>query len=170
MNLRVETVDWEHPASVALRSAQRDEVAEVFGTPDSEPGPAPTALDVPLFLVAFDAVSGTPVGCGGLRPLDGHTAEGLADFTAGSTAEVKRMFVVTERRGTGVSTAIIRALERAARDRGFTRLVLETGDELHAAIRFYQREGFTPIPTYGHYIGSPISLRFSKQLDAPIPA
>jgi putative acetyltransferase len=166
VTLRIEVVDWEHPAAVALRSAQRDEVAEVFGTPDSEPGPAPTALDVPVFLVAFDAAHGAAVGCGGLRPLDAHTAVGLAGFTESSTAEVKRMFVVPERRGTGVSTAIVRALEQAASDRGFTRLVLETGDGLHAAIRFYQREGFTPIPTYGHYIGSPISLCFSKNLSA----
>jgi GNAT superfamily N-acetyltransferase len=59
---------------------------------------------------------------------------------------------------------VLRALEDAARELGWTRLVLETGTEQHAAIRFYQREGYVPIPLFGHYVGSAISLCYERVL------
>jgi putative acetyltransferase len=146
----VRAVEWEDPASVSLRAAQRAEIAERYGTPDSEPGPAPTASDIAVFLVAFDGAE--PVGCGGLRPIDERHGE------------VKRMFVPPSRRGSGVSVAILRALEDAARDRGWDRLVLETGDRQPDAIRFYEREGYTRIPNFGHYAGVGASLCYERAL------
>jgi putative acetyltransferase len=112
--VNIREVDWNHPAGEALRLAQRAELTERYGRSDSEPGPAPTASDVSLFLVAFDGDGA--IGCGGLRPLDQ------------THGEIKRMFVRLSHRGKGVSTAILRALEAAARERGWERLVLETGD------------------------------------------
>jgi len=148
--MRVEQVVWDHPASVSLRLAQRAEIELRYGTPDSEPGPAPTGDDITAFFVAF--VDDEPVGCGGLRELDS------------TEAEIKRMFVDPSSRGTGVSTAILGRLEEFGRERGYRRLVLETGDQQPDAIRFYTREGYTRIPNFGYYIDSALSLCFAKEL------
>jgi len=148
--MRLEQVAWDHPASISLRAAQRAEIEQRYGTPDSEPGPAPTGDDITAFFVAFD--NDTPVGCGGLRELDP------------TEAEVKRMFVDPSSRGTGVSTAILARLEQFGRERGYSRLVLETGDQQPDAIRFYSREGFERIPNFGYYVDSANSLCFAKQL------
>jgi putative acetyltransferase len=148
--VRIEQVDFDHPAAAVLRLAQRDEIAERYGTRDSEPGPAPTADDITAFFLAF--VDDQPAGCGGLRQL-GPTE-----------AEVKRMFVAPQHRGTGVSTAILERLEVFGRERGYARLVLETGDRQPDAIRFYTREGYERIANFGYYADSAASLCFAKQL------
>ena len=156
----VET-SWDHPDAIALRAAQRAEIAERYGTNDSEPGPAPTAADITTFFVAYvreaaaaadPAGAGIAVGCGGLRQLDDNSGE------------IKRMFVDPSRRGSGVSVAIVRRLELAARQRGWSHLLLETGDAQPDAVRFYTREGFTPVPNFGHYVGLEQSLCFGKSL------
>ena len=149
--LRIDEVAWEHPASVSLRAAQRAEIAERYGTPDSEPGPAPTGDDITAFFVAFDD-DGTPLGCGGLRQLND------------TEAEIKRMFVRPESRGSGVSTGILSRLEQYGRDSGWRRLLLETGDGQPDAVRFYTREGYARIPNFGHYEHVVASLCFAKEL------
>ena len=156
MTLVVRAVPWDDPAGEALRIAQQTEISARYGTPDSEPGPKPTAGDITVFLVAFDVDDGvqTPVGCGGLRQLDSVHGE------------IKRMYVIPDRRGTGVSTAVLGALEDKARGRGWGRVVLETGDEQPDAVRFYEREGYTSIPLFGYYVGSPLSLCYEKVLDS----
>ena len=146
----IRAVPWDDPAAVSLRDAQRTEISARYGRDDSEPGPAPSADDITVFVVAYD--DDEPVGCGGLRAIDG------------SHGEVKRMFVLPAYRGTGASTAILRALEDEARSLGWTRLVLETGDRQPDAIRFYEREGYTRIPNYGHYAHSAISLCYGREL------
>ncbi|WKK71198.1 GNAT family N-acetyltransferase [Rathayibacter oskolensis] len=122
MDWSIEDVAWTHPAAEELRAAQRRELDERYGSDDHEPGQAPSAEDVPVFVVARDS-GGEAVACGGLRPLD--------DSVLGpGSIEVKRMFVAPGARGSGVSTAVLRALEERARARGAARLVLEDG---HAA-------------------------------------
>jgi putative acetyltransferase len=153
----VEVRSWDHPDGVALRDAQRAEIAERYGTPNSEPGPAPTGDDIAVFLVAYtaepvDGTGGEAVGCGGLRQLDD------------TSAEIKRMFVRATERGTGVSVAVIRALEAEALNRGWPTLKLETGTAQPDAVRFYTREGYEPIPKFGHYAHSDASLCFAKSL------
>ncbi len=151
MSVGVRIVDWAHPDGELLRNLQRREIAERYGTDDSEPGPAPTAADMAVFVVAYSA-DGAPVGCGGLRQLDD------------SSAEVKRMFVRPTSRGTGTSVAVLRFLEQHAREMGWTRLRLETGTGQPDAVRFYEREGFTSIERYGHYVHSVDSLCYEKAL------
>jgi GNAT superfamily N-acetyltransferase len=167
----VRAVSWDDPAGRQLRAAQRAEIAERYGTDDSEPGPPPTADDITVFFVAFDD-DGAPLGCGGLRLLGGIRAGSDSDAVDGDTeaeAEIKRMFVVPEARGTGVSTAILHTLEAFGRERGWRRLLLETGDAQPDAVRFYTREGYTRIPGFGHYADSPTSLCFEKLLIATDP-
>ncbi|QHC66523.1 GNAT family N-acetyltransferase [Rathayibacter sp. VKM Ac-2759] len=156
MDWSIEDVAWTHPAAEELRAAQRRELDERYGSDDHEPGQAPSAEDVPVFVVARDS-GGEAVACGGLRPLD--------DSVLGpGSIEVKRMFVAPGARGSGVSTAVLRALEERARARGAARLVLETGTLQPDAIRFYSREGYAPIPLFGAYEGSDLSVCFGREL------
>jgi len=150
MAVDVVAVDWHHADSESLRAAQRVEIAERYGTDDSEPGPAPTADDITAFFVAY--VDGSPAGCGGLRAIDAESGE------------VKRMYVDPAHRGTGVSVAVLDRLERDARERGWRRLLLETGSAQPDAMRFYEREGYARIPNFGHYRHSADSICYGKTL------
>jgi len=142
---------WDDPAGAALRAAQRRELDERYGSDDHEPGPPPSATDIDVFLVAIGA-DGRAVGCGALRRL------------GATSAEVKRMYVVPASRGSGVAAGLLRALEDRARDRGWTTLRLETGPGQPEAIRFYEREGYRPIPLFGVYIGSDLSVCYERTL------
>ncbi|GGN16963.1 GNAT superfamily N-acetyltransferase [Actinoplanes campanulatus] len=156
----IEARPWDDADGTALRAAQRAELDARYGTGDHEPGTPPSAADIDLFLVAADPATGHPVGCGALRRL-----------TTG-TAEVKRMYVAPGSRGSGVSTAILRALEQAAVDRGWTTIRLETGPAQPDAMRFYEREGYHEIPLFGAYIDSDLSVCYERSLTptgSPIP-
>jgi putative acetyltransferase len=102
------------------------------------------------FLVARDA-SGRAVGTGALA-LDG------------ARAELKRMWVVPEARGLGVSRLILAALEARARSEGVRTLRLETGVENHAALGLYTRAGFNPRDPFGGYRADPLSVFMEKDL------
>lgn len=153
----VEQRPWHDPIGAHLRERQREEILARYDGEDTEPGVHPSAADVVVFLVAFDD-AGTPLGCGALRQLDD------------TSAEVKRMYVVPAARGTGVATAVLRALEQAAVDRGWTTVRLETGTGQPDAVRFYEREGYRPIPAYGDYIGCEVSLCYERTLSSGAPA
>ena len=146
----VTQVPWEHPDAESLRAGQRIEIAERYGRDDSEPGPAPSADDITAFFVAYSGE--TQVACGGLRRIDDEHGE------------IKRMFVRPENRGTGASTAVLSRLEEEGRMLGWNRLVLETGDQQPDAIRFYEREGYTASPKFGHYVHSELSRCYAKAL------
>ena len=147
--IEIREVAWDSADSERLRAAQQAEISARYGTDDSEPGPKPSAGDITIFFVAYDGPE--PIGCGGLRALDERHGE------------IKRMYVVPERRGSGASTAILRHLEVEAQSRGWERLVLETGTEQPDAVRFYEREGYTSIPLFGYYVDSPWSLCYEKR-------
>jgi len=104
------------------------------------------------FLVARQ--DGQAIGCGAVRRL------------AGTTAEIKRMFVDPAARGRGVGGQILAGLEAWALDAGMTRLVLEAGDRQEAAIRLYERAGFGPIPCFGEYATASLSRCFEKDVTA----
>jgi putative acetyltransferase len=113
---------------------QADEVAEGRGA----------------FLVAY--LASTPVGCGAVRVI------------GEAVGEIKRMYVSPAVRGRGVGLAVLHALEAEARRLGIRRLVLETGVRQHEALALYQRVGYSPIPPFGEYLGSPLSLCLGKDL------
>jgi ribosomal protein S18 acetylase RimI-like enzyme len=76
------------------------------------------------------------VGCIALRPLDEHRGE------------IKRLYVQPEFRGQKLADRLLDALEEAAPGLGYRTLYLDTKDDLHAAIRFYQRRGYTKVARY----------------------
>jgi putative acetyltransferase len=141
---------WESADGERLRRAMEVELAARYGIPDQETD-KPTAENVDVYLIARDA-SGEATGCGALRLLgDG-------------TAEIKRMYVTPEARGTGVATSILRELEEHARRRGLAAVQLATGDKQPDAIRFYEREGYERTDGYGPYAGHPMAVCFARKL------
>jgi putative acetyltransferase len=123
------------------------------------PGPtnAPTSPRG-VYLVAY--LNGDPVACGALRPLDAHTAE------------VRRMFVRCSHRRRGLASAVLQALEQAARDFNYSTLRLETGYRQQPAMALYEARGFERIAPFGPYVDDPTSVCFEKRItskgwDAP---
>lgn len=141
------TVPYDHADSTMLRAAQRAEIKATYGGEETDPL---SIDDAAVFIVAYD--DGIPAGCGGLRILE----DGVA--------EVKRMYVTPAYRGTGVAPDVLHALEAAAHELTVARLVLETADRLKASIRFYEREGFERIESFGPYVDVPYALCYGKAL------
>ncbi|MFT6168222.1 MAG: putative acetyltransferase [Celeribacter sp.] len=83
---------------------------------------------------------------------------------AGGYGEVKSMFTSQNGRGKGIAAAIMRAIEDNAKSEGLTSLKLETGDELEAAVRLYERFGFTRSGAFGSYDDNGVSVFMQKTL------
>jgi len=67
-----------------------------------------------------------------------------------TTAELKRLYVVPDARGTGAGRALTEAAVALARDRGYERVVLDTHREkLGAAYALYRSVGFVECDAYG---------------------
>ena len=111
------------------------------------------APEVRFFVARQD---GTAVGCGGVALLDGY-------------AELKRMFVSPQARGSGAAEDLLDRIEQETRGSGRTILRLETGTYQIAALRFYERCGFQRCPAFGPYAAMParaieLSLFYEKTL------
>ena len=80
-------------------------------------------------------------------------------------AEVRDVFVVPERRRSGVATAVMRALEDASRANGWSRigLAVATSDDAEPARRLYETLG------YRHAHGPFISSTSLGGDDGPLP-
>ena len=107
-----------------------------------------------LFVVLVDGP--TTVAGGGFRRRDA------------TTCEVKRMWTDPRFRRRGWAARVLGALEEAAREAGYTRLVLETGPRQPEAEALYAARGYDRIDAYGHY---PEARAFSLDLSRrPGPA
>ena len=108
------------------------------------------ADSIPYVVVAY--LDGRAAACGAIRPF------------SETEIEVKRMYVVPEARGKGISRAVLEELEAWARELGFPNTVLETSIRLTAAFSLYQNAGYSIIPNYGPYVGVEASTCFGKAL------
>ena len=96
---------------------------------------------------------------------DGDRALGCAALAAMTGyGEIKSMFVDPSARGSGTGSALMERLESHARSLGLPMLRLETGDDLYAAQRLYQRHGFGLCGPYGDYVEGPHSVFMEKPL------
>ena len=103
-----------------------------------------------FFAVAF--IDEKAVGCGAFRKLTEQDVE------------IKRMFVLTDYRRLGISRRILRFLEETAKQRGFSRVCLETGIQQPESIGLYLSCGYKEIPLFGQYKGNLLSKCFEKKL------
>ncbi len=97
-------------------------------------------------------LEGTPVACGSFKRYNN------------STAEIKRIFVLKEFRGRGLSRVLMKELESRAAEMGFDKLILETGRMLIASMGLYRSVGFRIIENYGPYVDMPESICMRKRL------
>lgn len=93
-----------------------------------------------------------PTGCGAIK-----------EFSP-EEVEIKRMFVQSGKRHTGIASKILSALEQWARELNYKKCILETGKRQPEAIALYTKNGFSRIPNYGQYKGIGNSLCFEKTL------
>lgn len=153
--MKVTQVPFDHPDAVALRASHEAYGDTLYASdPASKHRFTSEVLDpetVILTVVAYE--SDRPVGHACLRRLSGEMAGDL---------EIKRMYVEPGARGTGVADALLAAVEQRARDEGVSRVVIHTGDRQHAALRFYERHGYTPIDVFPPYEAVTYSRCFEK--------
>lgn len=119
------------------RTAMRDAGTDPADLPDREELASPAeAYDGPGSAFLVGEVGGTVVAMGALRPASGDGGE-----PRDATGELKWMRVAPDRQGEGHGTAVLAALENAARDAGYERLVAETAVR-QDALTFYGRHGY----------------------------
>tara|TARA_B100000795_G_C22526881_1_gene333558 strand:+ start:190 stop:642 length:453 start_codon:yes stop_codon:yes gene_type:complete len=92
------------------------------------------------------------IGCGAFREFDSNTVE------------IKRMYVKEGYRGKGIANTILTFLEHWAKEKGYKKSILETGNRQVEAISFYKKSGYRSIPNYGHYTQMNDSNCFKKLL------
>jgi GNAT superfamily N-acetyltransferase len=109
-----------------------------------------------LFLVA--EVDGEPAGCGGWRVHERGPA--------GSSVELKRMYVEPAFRRRGLAALVLAELERTAAAAGHRQMVLNSGDRQPESLALYAQAGYTTVPGYGVYADSPEAVFLGKQLVA----
>ncbi len=97
-------------------------------------------------------LAGRPVGCAGVHLL------------GPGTAELARVFVAPEARRSGLGSALLAAVERAAAaELGAVRIRLDTRADLTEARAMYRANGYAEIPAYNdnpyaeHYFGKPLT-------------
>ena len=158
----IEQVDWEDPRAVELRTLLDTEIRSRYSdrwngaearevVEERERARAVVTNAVAITLLAVDA-NGTPVGHAALRAL-------RDDW------EVKRVVVLPGQRGRGIAKALMAELEGTARERGITRVILQTGDRQPEAVTLYEQLGYSRIPIYEPYVTTvPFSLCFEKIL------
>lgn len=102
---------------------------------------------------------------------DGETLAGMGALKELDPAhgEVKSMHVARAVRGRGAGAAMLRHIIAEARERGLTRLSLETGTPayFHPAHALYRRHGFSDCPPFADYVADGFSLCMTRDLTAP---
>jgi GNAT superfamily N-acetyltransferase len=87
---------------------------------------------------------------------------GFSTFAARPLVNVHDLSVLPEHRGRGVGRALLRGVERAARERGCVKVTLEVQENNHRARRAYESAGLTQAGSGGPTGGA---LFYSKSLD-----
>jgi len=65
------------------------------------------------------------------------------DFPEPGTAELHRLYVRPDQQGKGLGSSLVRAVERHAREKGATRMVLWSDTRFAGAHRLYRKLGYT---------------------------
>jgi len=92
---------------------------------------------------------------------------GIGAVKLGTTyAEIKRVYFKPEYRCSGAATVLVTELEAQVWARGLTSIYLETGRLQYAALRFYERLGYTRVERFGLYQPNAVSIYMKKS--APV--
>ena len=155
--MRLERTTGTDPRSIALRATMDLEIDELYT--DWTAALAPETAEAMWALVATHdeeldvvlALDDAPIGHAALRPFE-------------DALEVKKVYVLPEARGRGISKLLMAELEAIARERGVGRLVLETGPLQPEAVGLYESLGYQAIEPYGGFEIMPGVRCFEKRL------
>ncbi len=150
MTLTVQTGDPRDPAVVKLLEQSHALMNELFPA-DGCHYLEIDDLCVPeiTFLTVMDG--DTIIGCGALS-------------NKGDYGELKSMFTDPAARGKGAADALINHIIALAKNASLKTLRLETGDALTAAIKLYEKHGFTRRGPFGTYAEHPDSTFMERQI------
>lgn len=100
---------------------------------------------------------------------DNVVAIGALKRLSTSHGEIKSMHTDKSYRRKGAGSAILRHIIARAKERGFTRLSLETGSWPYfiPAREFYKRHGFMECPPFGDFVPDPNSVFMTMELVSP---
>ncbi len=93
-----------------------------------------------------------PVGCGAVKEY------------SQDTMEVKRMYVLPDKRGQGIASVILNELETWCKELNYKKCVLETGQKQPEAIELYKKNNYKIIANFGQYENVENSVCFEKEL------
>jgi GNAT superfamily N-acetyltransferase len=135
----IRVADPAGPDAAALVADFFAEIAARYpGFDPAKQPPAPLeAFTMPrggVFLIA--TLADASVGCAGMQRLDAVTGE------------VRRVFVRETARGRGAGRELLAGLAKTARELGYQRLRLDTGDRLPEAVQLFRAVGFRTIDDY----------------------
>lgn len=141
------------PDALALIDELEGELAPFYPT-ESRHGYSVAKLikqGVAFFVVRVD---GAPAGCGGVQ------------LFGTEYGELKRMYTRPVYRGRRLAEQLVEHLAVYAHHQGVGVLRLETGIHQQAAIRLYERCGFTRCGPFGAYRNDPLSVFMERRLSA----
>jgi ribosomal protein S18 acetylase RimI-like enzyme len=121
---------------------------------DEELATLPGDYGAPRGALLLARAGGEIAGCCALRPLDAVDVP--------NAAEMKRLYVRPAFRGTGLGRRLAQAALDAARQRGYSCVLLDTLSDMEAARALYEDLGFREIPPYYH---NPIAGAHYLQVD-----
>jgi putative acetyltransferase len=113
-------------------------------------------LDKPNVLLVGCRVDGALVASGAAKLMDDD----------GDYAEIKRVFVLGNYRGRGLSARIMNHLENELQKRGVWLFRLETGVRQPEALGLYRKLGYHERGPYGAYGPDPLSVFMEKRISA----
>ncbi len=106
--------------------------------------------NIPHVLIAYDG--DTAIGCAGLKPYSGNSAE------------IKRVWVEPSYRRGHIAQEMMTQLEKKALENGFNRLILQTREIMTGAVRLYMKLGYHCIQNYPPYDNLDGAVCFAKEL------
>lgn len=128
----------DSPQAQALVAGMVREISGHYGPDVAERTPSATPQDFSppggCYVALFDGDAA--VAGGGIKQLEP------------GVGEVKRMYVVPDRRGEGLGRTLLAALEGAARELGYRVVRLDTGVHQPEAVGLYRSAGYQEIPDY----------------------
>ena len=110
--------------------------------------------DIKEVVVAY--IDGKVAGAGAIREYQ------YGDID--NATELKRVYVRDEFQGKGIGTKLVLQLIEWAKELGYKKLILETGELLQESCHVYRKVGFNKIENYGPYVSMPESLCMMKEL------
>lgn len=142
------------PQSAAALIAQSDAYMAALYPAESNHLESLSALSQPNVLLVGARIEGELVACGAVKTLDDD----------GRYGEIKRVFVLEQHRGKGLSKAIMQKLEAHLQATGVRLARLETGIHQPEALGLYTQLGYALREPFGAYAHDPLSVFMEKTL------